>query len=408
MISQYIENYAEIAVKLGLNVQKGQQVVVHAPIEAAEFVRNFSKKAYEVGAKNVRVFWSDQALERIHFDLAPDEAFTEFPNWLAKGYEAMVDEKSAFLSIVMSNPDLMKGVDPKRLAESAKARGKALDNYRQAAQSNKVSWCVLGYPSQEWADKVFPDAPKEERFEKLWFAILDATRATLDNPIGAWEEHSATLHQKGSSLNEKKYKALHFQAPGTDLTIELPPTHLWAGGSEKNEDGVPFVANIPTEEVFTLPLKEGANGYVTSTKPLVYQGNIINNFTLTFEKGKVVDVKAEEDLEILQDLIASDEGASYLGEVALVPHESPISQSNLTFYNTLYDENASVHLAIGSAYPVCIENGSEMSAEELKAHGVNTSIVHTDFMIGSADMNIDGITAEGTKEPLFRNGNWAV
>ena len=282
-----------------------------------------------------------------------------------------------------------------------------MKTFREYTQADKVSWCVISVPTVEWAAKVFPDVPAEEQVAKLWDAIFQATRANLENPVEAWKEHDDNLHTKVHYLNDKHYKALSYKGPGTDLTIELPEKHLWVGAGSINEKNVPFMANIPTEEVFTMPLKTGVNGYVSSTKPLVYAGNVIDNFTLTFENGRIVDCKAEVGEETLKHLVESDEGAHFLGEVALVPHNSPISNTNILFYNTLFDENASCHLAIGNAYAFNLDGGKIMSKEELEANGANTSITHVDFMIGSGELDIDGITTDGTHEPIFRKGNWA-
>ncbi|MED1467341.1 aminopeptidase [Bacillus salipaludis] len=402
-----LEKYAELAVKVGVNVQKDQTLVVNASLDAAEFVRLVVKKAYEVGAFNVVVNWADDFVSRTKYDLAPDEAFQEYPAWRAKETEELAEKGAAFMSVISSSPDLLKGVNPERISNFQKAAGTALAKYRQAIQSDKVSWTVVAAASPAWAAKVFPNVRSEQQVEKLWEAIFKATRADVENPVDAWKKHDENLHEKVHYLNEKKYLKLHYKAPGTDLTIELPKNHLWVGAGSINENGHEFMANMPTEEVFTVPLKTGVNGTVASTKPLSYGGNIIDRFSITFENGKIVGVKAEEGEEILKRLVETDEGSHYLGEVALVPFNSPISQSNILFFNTLFDENASNHLAIGSAYAFCIEGGKKMSADELKANGLNQSITHVDFMIGSAEMDIDGITADGKSEPVFRGGNWA-
>jgi aminopeptidase len=402
-----LHKYAELAVKVGVNIQKGQTLVINASIDAAEFVRLIVNYAYEAGAKNVIVNWNDDIVTRTKYELAPDEAFHEFPKWRAKEMEELAEQGAAFMSVLSSSPDLLKGVNPERIANAQKAAGQALAKYRQYIQSDKVSWTVIAAASKEWAEKVFPDVRSEDPVEKLWDAIFKATRIDQDNPVVAWKEHDQKLHQIVDYLNNKRYKKLHYKAPGTDLTIELPETHIWVGAGSVNKDGVEFMANMPTEEVFTVPLKTGVNGYVSSTKPLSYGGNIIDNFTLTFENGRIVDVKAEQGEDILKRLVETDEGSHYLGEIALVPHSSPISQTNVLFYNTLFDENASNHLAIGNAYAFCIEGGKEMSKEELEHAGLNSSITHVDFMIGSAEMDIDGILADGTTEPIFRNGEWA-
>ncbi|WP_440604280.1 aminopeptidase [Bacillus sp. GB_SG_008] len=404
---QTLEKYAALAVNVGVNIQPGQTLNIGAPIESAPFVRLVTKKAYESGAKHVYVDWVDENLTRLKFDLAPEEAFSEFPAWKAHAREELAKEGAAFLSIYAENPDLLKGVDPKRIASANRAAGEAMKTVREYMMTDKVSWCVISVPTTEWAAKVFPDVPEEEQVAKLWDAIFQATRADLENPVQAWNEHNSNLHTKVHYLNDKHYKALYYKGPGTDLTIELPEKHLWVGAGSTNEKDVPFMANIPTEEVFTMPLKTGVNGYVTSKKPLVYAGNVIDNFTLTFENGRIVDFKAEVGEETLKHLVETDEGSHFLGEVALVPHDSPISNTNILFYNTLFDENASCHLAIGNAYAFNLDGGKTMSKEELEDNGANSSITHVDFMIGSAELDIDGITADGTHEPIFRKGNWA-
>ncbi|MGG1676313.1 aminopeptidase [Neobacillus sp. NRS-1170] len=402
-----LEKYAELAVKVGVNIQKGQTLVIGAAIDAAEFVRLVVKKAYETGADNVVVNWNDDTVTRTKYDLAPDEAFLEYPALRAKEQEEFVEKGAAFMSIISSSPDLLKGVNPERIANFNKAAGKALANYRKAAQSDKISWTVIAAASSAWAAKVFPDVPSEQQVDKLWEAIFKSVRVDAENPVEAWKKHDETLHEKVHYLNEKRYAKLHYKAPGTDLTIELPDKHIWVGAGSVNEKGFEFMANMPTEEVFTVPFKTGVNGTVASTKPLSYGGNIIDRFSITFENGKIVGVKAEEGEEILKRLVDTDEGSHYLGEVALVPYNSPISQSNVLFFNTLFDENASNHLAIGSAYAFCIEGGKQMSSEQLAENGLNESITHVDFMIGSDQMDIDGITADGKTEPVFRGGNWA-
>lgn len=401
------ERYAELAVKIGVNVQPMQTLVITAPISTAPFVRKVAKKAYEAGAKHVIMEWSDDELTRLKFDLAPDEAFSEYPLWKAKGLEEMAENGAAFLYVTASNPDLLKGVKLDRISASNKAAGQALHAFRNYTMSDKVSWCVLAVPSPQWAAMVFPNLPAEEQEAALWDAIFRATRADMNDPVQAWHDHHAALNSKVDLLNAKQYRYLHYTAPGTELTIELPPKHIWIGGGGHNEKGVFFMANMPTEEVFTAPLKTGVNGKVTSTKPLSYHGNLIENFTLTFKDGRIVEATAEKGEASLKQLIETDEGSHYLGEVALVPHLSPISQSNIIFYNTLFDENASNHLAIGNAYSVNIENGAKMTKEELAQYGINTSMTHVDFMIGSAEMDIDGETADGNREPIFRKGNWA-
>ena len=408
-MEQLLEKYASLAVNIGVNLQKGQTLLIRSSISSAPFTRLIVKKAYEAGAKDVNILWTDDETTRLRFDLAPDEAFKDFPEYLVKAHDDAVAENHALLSIVSSDPDLLKGVPAERIAAATKAAGMALSDFRRAIQADKVSWSIVAVPSEAWAAKVFPDLEtSEEQIDALWNAIFRATRADLDDPIAEWETHVDTLVKKADFLNDSKFHALHFQAPGTDLTIELPKKHFWCAAGSVNTVGATFVANIPTEEVFTMPLRSGANGVVTSKKPLSYSGSLIDNFSLTFKDGAVTDYTAEVGYDTLKTIIETDEGSKYLGEVALVQHSSPISTSNLTFYNTLFDENASVHLALGSAYAFNLDGGKEMSKEELAAEGANDSITHVDFMIGCADMNIDAVAADGTKTPIFRAGEWVI
>lgn len=403
----YLDKYAELAVKVGVNIQEGQTLVVHAPVDSAEFTRLIAKKAYEAGARLVKILWTDETITRLQFEKAADDVFTEAPKWYAGEMTELVENGAAILHVLAENPDLLSGIDSERIGNFYKARGEALKTYRAYQQSDKFSWCLIAVPSAAWAAKVFPDAPESEQVGKLWDAIFHTVRVDQDNPVDAWNKHLEVLEAKSSVLNAKKYKKLHYIAPGTDLTIELPEGHIWAQGDSINERGHSFVANMPTEEVFTAPLKTGVNGTVHCTKPLSYAGNIVNNFSLTFEEGKVVSFTAEQGYETLERLLNMDEGARYLGEVALVPHQSPISESNILYYNTLFDENASNHLALGSAYAFCLEGGKDMNQEQLIQSGLNTSVTHVDFMIGSGEMDIYGVTADGQEEPVFLKGNWA-
>jgi len=403
-----LSKYAELIVRVGVNVQKGQEVFVAASIEIAELVRLVAAKAYEAGAGNVHVDWSDEALTRLKYEKADDAVFTRFPEWETAKRNDFVARNAAFISFSSPNPDLLQGIDPARIGNYQKAAGQGLADFRRAIQSDKVSWTVVAASTKDWATKVFPDsASDDEAVAKLWEAIFRAVRLHEADPVAAWKAHDDDLHKKSDWLNEQRFGKLHYQAPGTDLTIGLPEKHLWVAASSVNEKGFPFMANMPTEEVFTVPDKTSVNGYVSSTKPLSHGGNLIDGFKLTFENGRIVGVEAKKGEENLRQLVETDEGSHYLGEVALVPHQSPISQSNVLFLNTLFDENASNHLAIGSGYAFNVEGGKKMSPDELAANGVNSSIVHVDFMIGSAEMDIDGVRADGTVVPVFRKGNWA-
>lgn len=402
-----LEKYAALAVEVGVNVQPGQTLVITAPLIGADYVKKIVRKAYEAGAKNVHVEWNDDEITRMKYELAPDEAFHEYPLWRAKGWEEMAANNAAFLNVIAADPDLLKGIDPQRIQNANKAANTAMANYRNYAMADKIAWSIVAIPSQAWANKVFPHLEDSERVDALWQAIFQATRVDLDDPVQAWREHTDRLDSKAARLNERKYKYLQYTAPGTDLRIEFAKEHKWMSAGSYNSNNTLFIANMPTEEVFTAPLKTGVEGTVSSTKPLSYGGNLIENFSITFKEGRIVDFSAEKGYESLKRLIETDEGSHYLGEVALVPHTSPISKTELIFYNTLFDENASNHLAIGKGYAFCLDGGTEMSREELDAVGLNDSLVHVDFMIGSADMSIDGILEDGTAEPIFRNGVWA-
>lgn len=402
-----LEQYAELTVYVGLNVQKGQFVVINTTTDTLEFTRLVVKKAYEAGAKRVQVNYEDPVLTRTHFELAPEDAFKEFPQWPVVQRDEVINTGGCFLWIDAEDPDLLTGIPAKRLADWQKTAGKALERYRQAVGTDKVAWSIVAIPSPKWAQKVFPELPADQQMEALWQAIFKTVRIGEGNAVEAWKNHIAFLEKRAAQLNDKRYVKLQYSAPGTDLTIELPDKHIWMSGASKTPQGNPFIANMPTEEVYTVPLKHGVDGTVRNTKPLVYQGNVIDGFTLTFEKGKIVDAQAETGQELLNEMINADEGAAYLGEVALVPHHSPISDSNILFYNTLFDENASNHLAIVDSYPTCYEGARDLERNQLAAIGLNTSIVHEDFMIGNSSMDIDGVKADGSKEPIFRNGNWA-
>ncbi|MFD1739348.1 aminopeptidase [Bacillus salitolerans] len=404
-----VDKYAELAVKVGVNIQQGQTLIINADISSALFVRKIVRKAYEAGARLVQVDWTDEHVTRTRFDYAPDESFTYFPEWRADMLEKAYQEGAAALSVVSMNPDLLKGVDPSKISSLGRVAGEATKRYMKYTRGFKISWSIVAVPSEAWAAKVFPGTDsKDEQIEKLWNAIFDATRISLEDPIQAWNDHIQSLMSKVNLLNELELDTLHYSAPGTDLTIELAKKHIWVGAESINDKGNSFIANIPTEEVFTTPLKTGVNGTVRGTKPFNYGGNVIDHFSFTFEDGRIVDFDAEEGYEALKRMLETDEGSLYLGEVALVPHCSPISNSGITFYNTLFDENASHHLAIGNSYTFTIENGYEMTEQELADNGVNNSANHVDFMIGSSEMNIDGKKKDGRVIPLFRNGEWVI
>ena len=402
-----LEKYAKLLVEVGLNAGKDGRVFIRAGTDALPLVRLVTEKCYDKGVKEVKVNLSDDVLTRLHAENQSKAELSTIHQWTIDERMHYSDEKAGFLSIVSSSPELLKGVDPEKLKEMQIASGNAFKAFSNRIQSDYHSWCVAGYPSVEWAKLVFPDKSDDEAVTELLDLILYTMRADTENPVEEWEKHDAELHEKAEYLNEKKYRALRYEAPGTDLTVELPQGHLWAGASSVNEDGEKFMANMPTEEVFSVPEKTGVNGYVSNTLPLSYGGNIIDKFKLTFEDGKVVDYEADIGLEFLENLLSTDEGSKYLGEVALVPDDSPISNTGRLFYNTLFDENASCHIALGSAYAFCIEGGKTMSREELESAGLNDSISHVDFMVGSDALDIFGIDGAGNEEKVFENGNWA-
>ncbi|AWZ48861.1 aminopeptidase [Clostridiaceae bacterium 14S0207] len=405
----FLKRYAELAVKTGVNIQKGQKLFINSPIECADFTRLVADMAYDNGAKDVIINWIDEKFSKIRFMKAPKEVFEEMPDWQKEFYLSNVKDGAAFLSIHASDPELLKDVDPNIISIAQKTRSIALKEYSERLMSNKNAWSVISIPTEGWATKVFPELSPKDAMKKLWDYIFNIVRVDKENPVEAWKEHTNNLKNKMNALNSYHFKSMHYKnSLGTDLTVELPKKHLWLGGSEHTENGIEFLANMPTEEIFSLPLKTGVNGTLVSSKPLNYGGNLINNFSFTFKDGKIVDFKAEQGYESLKHLIDTDEGSHYLGEIALVPFHSPISNSNIIFFNTLYDENASCHFAIGKAYSVCIENGANMDEDQLKENGVNDSLTHVDFMVGTNDLSIIGTTYDGKEIEVFKNGDWAI
>lgn len=404
-----IEKYAELLIKIGINIQKDQILVINSPIECAEFARIVTVKAYEAGAKEVIIRWDDEKSTRLRFKLANDEIFDEVNSWDLDFMNTTVDKDAAYLRISASDPELMKDVDPKRMARSHKSQTMALKYYRSKLMSNANVWCIASIPTIPWAKKVFPNAVTDEvAIKKLWDAIFESVRVNKENPLKEWKEHQKNLSQRNEFLNNHNFKALKYtNSAGTDVTVELVKDHIWVGGGEVSLKGQHFIANMPTEEVFTMPKANGVNGKIVSTIPLNYKGNLIEEFSFTFKNGVVVDFDAANGKDILKELLSTDDGAKRLGEVALVPYDSPISNQKILFYNTLFDENASCHFALGKPYPINIKNGTAMSSEELQAAGANESLVHVDFMVGSEDLEIIGIKYDGVEVSIFKNGNFA-
>lgn len=406
--SQLLTRYAQVVTKTGLNVRKGQSLLIYADLDQAPLVHRITDAAYDLGANRVDVEWSDLHTQREFLKHADEASLTTTPTWLSVRAQHIADTATTRVSIMSANPDGLSDIDGERISAYQTAMQHALSPVRKATMNNDLDWIVIAGASQAWAEKVFPELTGEAALDRLWQEIFKVNRIHLDeDPNQLWQAHIATLQEKADWLNQQQFKALHFQSPRTDLTVGLAEDHHWEAADSVDKSGHTFVANMPTEEVFTSPDRRFIDGHVTSTKPLSYAGVLITDIQLTFEKGRVVKVSATQGQNVLEKLLATDEGAKSLGEVSLVPDPSPISQSGITFYNTLFDENASDHLALGAAYPFNIKNGSQLDLETRMAKGQNDSLVHVDFMIGSADMDVDGLTADGQVVPVFRQGDWA-
>ncbi|MDO4813758.1 MAG: aminopeptidase [Gemella sp.] len=407
-LEQRIKNYADVVAKIGINVQKDQEIVIRSSIEARDFALKLSESCYQAGAARVTIDWMDQKLQKQLLTYASEETISDVPQWFTDRHEDAAARKSGFISVISDDPDGLAGVDSAKLKAAMTSRSKALRNYMKTIMNNENPWCVTAASSVAWAKKLFPELDDEEAYLKLWDLILTACRVDGDG-VANWEEHIKVLDEKATFLNDAQFEKVHITSEnGTDLYLGLPNNHIWqSAGSIAGKTGQRFVANIPTEEVFTLPHKDVAEGIVYNTKPLNYGGVLIDGFWLKFEGGKVVDFGAEKGESVLENLLNTDEGSRRVGELALVPFHSPISNTNILFLETLYDENASCHLALGKAYPTCLVNGENMSEEELAAAGANDSLTHVDFMIGDATTKITGITKDGQEVAIFEAGNWA-
>lgn len=409
-----LEKYAEIILKIGLNLQPGQHLLIGAPntyqygapIELAPLIRVIAKKAYQIGASFVEVMWDDEQLKLIRFQHAPRDSFEEYATWRTDCQYEFAKNGDAIVRILAYNPDLLSGFDHSLIATTIKTHLKYRKPYSDLISKNALNWVGITAPVDGWTEKVFPSTPPEKRKEKFWDIIFEICRVKNEDPIAVWEAHIKQLAARCDYLNNKSYIALKFVGPGTDLRVGLPKGHIWGSARFKSQNGIDYVANIPTEEVFTLPHKDKTEGVVTATKPLPING-MIEDFSLTFSKGRVVNARAKKGEGMLHEILETDEGTRRLGEVALVPHSSPISQSGLLFYNILLDENASCHIALGRALKFWLKNGEKMSDEEFSAAGGNISIDHVDFMIGSDKIGVDGILENGTVEPIMRKGEWA-
>ena len=407
-MDEKLREYARLLVQVGLNVQKGQTLVISSPVECAFFARLCAAEAYDAGCREVVMNWSDDALGRMKYLHAEDSVFDTVPLWRRHFYNDYALEGAAYLAISASDPENLKGVDPGSLVRSQQASGKALKDFDRLQMCSGFPWCIASIPIPAWARKVFPALPEDEAMENLWEAIFRAVRISGDGrAVEKWQAHLDTLARRVERLNALDLKSLHYtNSLGTDLTVELPEGCVWEAGNDETLSGVPFIANIPTEEIFTAPLKTGVNGVVCASLPLAHDGHIIDKFRFVVQEGRIVEAHAEEGEEALKAAVSVDEGAAYFGEVALVPYDSPISNQKILFYNTLFDENAACHIAFGEAYP-CIRGGRQMTKEQLKERGLNDSITHVDFMVGTADLNITGTTRDGREVPVFINGNFS-
>ncbi len=405
-----IEKFAELVIRTGINIQEKQTLVISAPIQTAEFVRLCSSKAYAFGASEVVIRWHDDPCFKDYL-LYTDEKVLEKPkDWRVDMLNHYSELDAAFLSISSEDPEAMKGVDPSRMQLYHKAYAKPLEGYYSRMMSNKNAWCVVSVPSAEWAKKVFPELGTDEAIDKLWDAIFQVTRVKEDDPVKAWADHQSFLDKRIHLLNDQQFSALKYRNKlGTDITLELPKNHIWYGGADQHiPKGYNFVANMPTEEIFSAPKYDGVNGKVVASYPLVYNGSLIQEMWLEFKDGVVIDYGASEGYELLSSIFAIDEGAKRLGEVAFVPYDSPISNMGILFYDTLFDENAACHFALGKAYPVCIKGGEDMDKDTLLANGLNISDTHVDFMLGTEDLDIIAIKEDGTEIQIFHDGNFVI
>ena len=401
-----LDRLALLAVRVGVNVQRGQELVVTSPIEGLPLARRITKHAYQAGASLVTTLYSDDTATLDRYAFAPDESFDRSTNWLFDGMANAFRAGAARLAIVGDNPSLLTAQDPQKVARANKARSTAYRPALELIAGFDINWNIISFATPAWAKAVFPELADDAAVQRLWEAIFQCSRVCGADPVGEWRDHNALLRRRTSYLNEKRYSALRYRGPETDLVVGLADDHWWEGGASRAKNGVLCNPNIPTEEVFTTPHRLRVDGVVRSTKPLSYQGSLIEDIAVRFEAGRIVKSAARTGADVLAKVLETDEGAGRLGEVALVPHSSPISQTGILFLNTLFDENAASHIALGQAYSKCIRGGEKLSPAELLAKGANTSLIHIDWMIGSDQIDVDGVLTDGTAEPLMRGGEW--
>ena len=404
--AQKLDLLAEVAVRVGLGLERGQELIISASLDSLDLARRITEHAYRVGASQVTTLFSDDEATLMRYRFAPDASFDYASAWLYDGLAAAFKSGAARLAIAGANPSLLSKEDPDKVSRANGALSRAYRPALEMIARHAINWTIVASATPAWASAMFPHDTSEVAIDKLWDAIFRVTRINESDPVESWKKHDADLHKRAAYLNEKRFAALQYRGPGTDFRLGLADDHLWLGGGTTAGNGLYCVPNMPTEEVFTTPHKNRADGTVTATKPLSYQGTLIDGIQVRFEKGRIVEINASKGKEVLEKLIATDEGAGRLGEVALVPHSSPIASSGLLFFNTLFDENAASHIALGQAYSSCLRDGDTLTPEQLASKGANSSLIHVDWMIGSDQMDIDGITASGEADPLMRKGEW--
>lgn len=401
-----LDRLAQVAVHSGLGLAAGQQLVMTATLDAVPLVRRITEHAYRAGASLVTTLLTDEESTLLRYRHAPDASFDCAPAWLYDGMAAAFRSGAARLAVAGSNPSLLSQEDPQKVSRANRATSKAYRPALELITRHEINWTIVSCATPAWGAAVFPGLPQDQAMSRLWDAIFAASRADRPDPVAAWKEHDAKLHERAARLNHKRYSALHFRGPGTDLRVGLSNGHLWLGGGTTAANGRYCIPNMPTEEVFTTPHKDRVDGHVTSTKPLSHQGTMIDKISVRFEAGRITEAHAAKGEQVLQRMIETDEGARRLGEVSLVPESSPIASSGLLFNNTLFDENAACHIALGQSYSNCLEGGDKASRVELAARGANESLIHVDWMIGSGHIDVDGIAADGHAEPVMRQGEW--
>lgn len=404
-----IKNYAKLTALKGINIQKGQYLVINSPIECDYFARMIAEEAYIAGAKEVIIKYKDEKFQKMKYQYTETEVLCDIPEYQVESYMYYAKKGAAFISIHSEDPELLKDIDNEKISKVSKASSIAMEEYYDMSMSNKIRWCVVSAPSKAWANKVYPNLSENEAVEKLWEAILKTVRAFDEDIIESWNKHTKEVKKHSEFLNKHQFKYFYYKnSLGTDLKVGMPENYIFSGAKETASDKIDFIPNIPTEEIFSMPHRLKVNGKLYSALPLNHNGNVIKDFYFEFKDGKVVNYDAKEGKEVLKSILETDEGSSYLGEIALVPYNSPISNLKILFYNTLFDENASCHFALGRAYPSCIENGDKYTKEEFIKSGGNFSLEHVDFMVGTKDLEITAEDKNGNKIQIFKNGNFCI